>query len=63
MDYEKDYDFPFGNFSIAALASNRHREVVSFSSLVFFGANRIAESLPTSSLGTFVDWIVVNSSN
>jgi hypothetical protein len=36
MDYEKDYDFPFGIFFVAALALNRHREVVSFSSLVFW---------------------------
>lgn len=29
MNYEKDYDLPFGNF-LAALASLKHHKVVSF---------------------------------
>ena len=61
MDYEKDYDFPFGNFFLAALASLRQK-VVSF--VARFGTNRIAKTFATYSRSVLLSVeVVVNSVN
>ena len=62
MDYEKDYDLPFGNFFLAAIASLR-QQVVSFHRS-FFETNRIAKTFATYSRSVFLSIeVALNSGN